>query len=150
MAHTETYAIRFADVDHAKILYFPNFLHYFHCCFEDFFEHACGFAYNRVLNEHRVGFPAVRVEVDFKAPLRFGDHVAITIDVVKVGNKSAVFRYRGHRTETGQLCVEGRITTACMSMDTYRAIEIPKQYREWFGKHRALEGDLGEAGAKED
>lgn len=135
MPYTNTYAIRFADVDHARILYFPNFLHYFHCAFEDFFEHACGFHYNRVLNEHRIGFPSVRVEVDFKAPLRFGDHVAITIETERIGNKSITLRYIGHRTETDQVCVEGTITSACMSMDTYRAIEIPPQYRAWFEQH---------------
>jgi len=132
MSYTSTYAIRFADVDHAKILYFPRFLHYFHCAFEDFFEHACNFPYNRVLNEHRIGYPSVRVEVDFKAPLRFGDHVAISINVDRIGTKSVSFRYRGVRVETNQLCVEGVITAACMNMDTYRAIEIPPTHRGWF------------------
>jgi len=135
MAYSVTYPIRFADVDHAKILYYPNFLNYFHTAFEDFFEHACKFAYHRVLNEHRIGFPSVHVEVDFKEPLRFGDHVEITIDVVKIGGKSVTWGYVGTRAETGIECVTGTIVTAVMSMDTYRAVELPKQYREWFEAH---------------
>ncbi|MCA8939168.1 MAG: acyl-CoA thioesterase [Planctomycetes bacterium] len=139
MAYKNTYAIRFNDVDHARILYFPTFLHYFHCAFEDFFEHACGFHYNRVLNEHRIGFPSVHVEVDFKEPLRFGDHVEITIEVVRIGNKSVVFRYTGKRVETEVECVRGEITAACMSMDSYHAIPVPQQYRSWFTEHLAAE-----------
>jgi 4-hydroxybenzoyl-CoA thioesterase len=139
MAYTSRYAIRFADVDHARILYFPNFLHYFHCAFEDFFEHACNFHYQRVLNEHRIGFPSVHVEVDFRAPLRFGDHVDITVSVIRIGEKSVQFGYRGHRVETGQLVVEGKITTACMSMDTYKAIQLPALYRDWFEQHMGFE-----------
>ena len=135
MAYTQTYAIRFADVDHAKILYFPRFLHYFHCAFEDFFEHACGFHYNRVLNEHRIGFPAVHVDVDFMSPLRFGDHVEITIEVERIGNKSVTFAYRGRRVETNEACVKGSIVTAVMNMDTYHAIPLPPQYRAWFEQH---------------
>lgn len=139
MAFTSTYAIRFADVDHARILYFPNFLHYFHCTFEDFFEHACGFHYNRVLNEHRIGFPAVHINVDFRSPLRFGDHVAITLDVRRIGHKSATFGYTGRRVETEELCVEGEIITAVINMDTFKPIELPSQYRQWFEQHLAPE-----------
>ena len=135
MAYTNTYAIRFSDVDHAKILYFPKFLHYFHCVFEDFFEHAIGLHYNRLINEHRIGFPAVHVDVDFKAPLRFGDHVAITLEVERIGNKSVSWRYSGKRVETDQECVQGQIITAVMSLDTYHAIELPSHYREWFEAH---------------
>jgi len=143
MAYTSIYAIRFADVDHAKILYYPRFLHYFHCAFEDFFEHGIGMPYPRVLNEHRIGFPSVNVNVDFKAPLRFGDHVAITVDVQRIGSKSVTWGYSGTRVETNQLCVTGTVVTAVMSMDTYRAVDLPPQYRSWFEAH--LVGDKGPA-----
>ncbi|MCK6439859.1 MAG: acyl-CoA thioesterase [Planctomycetes bacterium] len=137
MAYSNTYAIRFNDVDHARILYYPTFLHYFHCCFEDFFEHAVGFHYKRVLTEHRVGFPVVHLDVDFKSPLRFGDHVQFTLNVERIGTKSVTFHYVGKRVETEVQCVEASITTAVMNMDTYQAIELPSQYREWFTKHLA-------------
>lgn len=141
MAYTFRSTIRFADVDHAKILYFPRFLHYFHCAFEEFFEHSCNFPYHRVLNEHRIGFPSVRVEVDFEQPLRFGDHIGITIEVLKIGSKSVTWRYTVLREETNQRCARGMVVTACMSMDTYRAIEIPPQYRSWFETHLVQEID---------
>lgn len=137
MAYTMESAIRFADVDHARILYYPRFLHYFHCAFEEFFEHACGFPYHRVLNEHRIGFPTVHVEVDFRQPLRFGDHIQITLEVERIGGKSVTWNYRVLRKETAQVCAEGKVVTACMSMDTYQGIETPPQYREWFKKHLA-------------
>ena len=140
MAYTGVYAIRFSDVDHAKILYYPRFLHYFHCTLEDFFEHGLNMPYTRVMNEHRIGFPAVHVEVDFKSPLRFGDHVAITMDIRKLGNKSVTWGYRGERVETGEECVTGTVATAVMNMDTFRAIPIPPQYRKWFEPHVVVAG----------
>ncbi len=145
MAWTSTYPIRFADVDYAQILYYPNFLHYFHTAFEDFFEEACHFPYHRLLREHRVGYPSVHVEVDFREPLRFGDHVAIRIAVEKIGTKSVTWSYRGKRVETDQLCVEGRIVTACMSLDSYRGIAIPSQHRAWFEEHHEKNDPIHES-----
>jgi 4-hydroxybenzoyl-CoA thioesterase len=129
-----TYKIRFSDVDHAGILYYPRFLHYFHCCFEDFFERGLGIPYNHLLDVERIGFPTVHMEVDYLKPLRFGDHAEITLGVEKIGNKSITWQYTGDtgRENKKVRCVEGRLVTVCLNMDTFQGTPLPHKYQEMF------------------
>ena len=79
MAFRTTIPVRFGDVDHAGIVYYPRFYIYFHEAFEDLFNQA-GHSYFKMLDGDRIGFPTVHVETDFKAPLRYGD--SLDIDLV--------------------------------------------------------------------
>ena len=86
--------VRFGDVDHAGIVYYPQFFIYFHEAFEDFFEHN-GHSYSELLNVRRLGFPTVHIEADYQAPLQYGDALDVEVSVPRVGDSSANFRYVG-------------------------------------------------------
>jgi acyl-CoA thioester hydrolase len=58
-------------------------------------------------------FPRRRLEVDFLAPLRFGDEVVVEIAASAVGRTSVTYRWRVLRD--GVSCVEG--TTTCVHVD---------------------------------
>jgi len=133
---SSTYPIRFSDVDHAGILYYPRFLHYFHCCFEDFFERALGVPYNHLLDVERLGFPTVHMEVDYLKPLRFGDHVEISLSIDSIGKKSVTWIYTGETSRENKKvrAVEARLVTVCLDMDSFRSVEVPRKYRDLFKK----------------
>src|SRR5690349_24583141 len=95
VAYLYSTPVRFADVDHAGIVYYPRFFHYFHLAFEELWRERMGArAYSQIIDVDQVGFPAVRAECDFKAPLRFGDTAEIQVTVARLGGKSLTFRYR--------------------------------------------------------
>lgn len=123
--------VRFGDVDHAGIVYYPTFFVYFHEAFEDFFDEN-GLAYHAVLNQRRVGFPTVHIETDFRMPLRYGDSLDVELSVPKVGRRSAVFHYVGFRHRDGQQACSAHITCACIDMDAFRSREIPEDLRALF------------------
>lgn len=131
-----TYKIRFSDVDHAGILYYPRFLHYFHCCFEDFFERGLGIPYNHLLDVERLGFPTVHMNVNYLKPLRFGDHVEISLGVQKIGRKSITWLYTGDTSRENKKvrCVEGELVTVAINMDSFEGVELPLKYHELFQK----------------
>jgi 4-hydroxybenzoyl-CoA thioesterase len=129
--------VRFDDVDHAGIVYYPRFFHYFHVAFEEMFIERLGAgssaAYQRVLDERRIGFPAVHAEADFKAPLRFGDLFEVELTAPHVGQKSIGFVYGARKVDDARtLAAEGRVTTAVISMDTFRAVALPDDLRPLF------------------
>lgn len=125
--------VRFADVDHAGIVYYPLFYHYFHLAFEEFFRDRMGpESYSRLLDEERVGFPAVHTECDFKAPLRFGDTAVIDMSVARLGGKSVTFAYRVARERDGALAADGKVVCAVTNLETFRAVEVPEKLRELF------------------
>ena len=131
MAFRTTVPVRFGDVDHAGIVYYPKFFIYFHEAFEDFFDHN-GFAYHVQLNQRRIGFPTVHIDTDFKMPLRYGDSLDVEMSVPRLSGRSATFRYLGYRHKDGLLACSAQITCACVDLDSFKAVAIPDDLRALF------------------
>ena len=132
MAFRSGQIVRFHDIDRAGIVYYPRFFHYFHVAFEELFSEKFGIPYVDVLNVEKIGFPAVHIENDFKAPLKFGDVADVEVSVEKIGSKSVVFRYQLRRGAGGPLCADGKVTVATVDMVTFKAVPLPEKYRKLF------------------
>ena len=126
--------VRFADVDHARVVYYPRFFHYFHIAFEEMFEQVFGMSYPQVIDGEHVGFPSVRTEAEYRSPVRFGDVLRIRITCVRLGSRSVTLRYRAERVKDGVLCTEAKVTTACVDMRTFTSQAIPEKYRALFSR----------------
>ncbi len=127
--------VRFADVDHAGIVYYPRFFHYFHLAFEELWRARIGpQAYSDIIDRDRIGFPAVRAECDFKAPLKFGDTAEIEVTIPRLGTKSITFRYRIYRAAvtatTRTLCAEGQVVCAVVDLAKFVAVAIPEHVND--------------------
>lgn len=133
MAYTAHLPIRFGDEDAAGVVYFPRFLDFFHRVFEDLFNTE-GPTYRELIERDRTGFPAVRVEVDFQAPLRFGDVFEVELSTEHIGTSSARFRYDGRCG--GRDIARAFITVACIDMDSFHSKPIPADLRALFERHR--------------
>ena len=128
--------VRFDDEDHARIVYYPRYFHFFHVTFEDFFTQN-GYPYRDVLDVDRVGWPAVKAEAEFERTLRFGDLLDMDLWVERLGTSSAMFAYRGRRTgETGDV-VRGHVTVVCVDMENFESRPIPDKYRALFATFMA-------------
>jgi len=124
--------VRFADVDHAGIVYYPRFFHYFHLAFEELFRARMGpRAYVELLDRDRVGFPAVRAEADYVAPLAFGDSAEIELTVERLGRSSITFRYQVWRGEEEArpriLCANGKVVCAVVDLSVFKSVPVPER-----------------------
>jgi len=129
--------VRFADVDHAGIVYYPRFFHYFHLAFEELFRVRMGpRAYVELLDRDRIGFPAVRAEADYRAPLKFGDTAVIALTIARLGESSITFRYQVSRgagdDATSVVCCEGQVVSAVVDLKEFRSVPIPARIRALF------------------
>ena len=140
MSFSFTTPVRFADVDHAGIVYYPRFFHFFHIAFEELWRTRIGArAYAELIDRDKVGFPAVRAECDFKAPLRFGDTCEIVVTVPQFGKKSITFGYRVFRVAEGEstphvtddrervLCASGTVVCAVVDLARFVAMPVPER-----------------------
>ena len=124
--------VRFADIDHAGIVYFPRFFHFFHVAFEELWRARLGArAYAELLDRDRVGFPAVRAECSFSSPLRFGDTAEIEVTIDRLGGKSITFRYRIYRAATPEqpraVSAEGTVVCAVVDLARFVSIAVPER-----------------------
>jgi 4-hydroxybenzoyl-CoA thioesterase len=120
--------VRFADVDHAGIVYYPRFFHMFHLAFEELWRTRIGpKAYSELIDRDRIGFPAVKAECEFKSPLRFGDTAEIEVTVSRLGAKSITFRYRIYKQEGRVLAAEGFVVCAVVDLARFVATPVPER-----------------------
>ena len=132
MAFTSVQKIRFDDVDGAGIVYYPRFLHLCHAAFEDFFDAAAPVSYPDLIAVRRRGFPTVKIESDFKAPLAYGDTAIVTLAIEKVGTSSVVSRYEIRRKSDAMLCMTAAITTVLVGLDDMRPRPLTDELRKVF------------------
>lgn len=130
MAFRSLLKVRFGDIDHAGIVYYPRFLHYFHVALEEFFASQLGIDYPTVVNQYRIGLPTVHLETDFIHPLRYGDEIAVEVDVRKFGRTSITFGYRVFKLEEKDPWIIGHNVTVCLDMDTFKKVVIPDWLRQ--------------------
>ena len=70
MAFTAIRRVDFPMLDKAGIMYYPNYWDMAHRFFEESWLEICGVCYPDILDEWKLGFPAVSNECKFLAPLR--------------------------------------------------------------------------------
>ena len=129
--------VRFGDVDHAGVAYYPTIIDYFHLAFEEFWEHWMGVPYPTVVDKERLGFPTVHLDVDFVAPLTYGDRLSVQMGVEKVGTSSVTFRYLFVKPSAQQggapiPCVRGTLTVVAVDLETFAPKSVPGAYRAKF------------------
>lgn len=127
-------AVRFDEVDAAGIVFFGRFIQYCHEAMERFFDGVPG-GYVGLITKRRTGFPAVHLEADWKAPLRYGDAMRIEVTVPRIGTTSCTFRYRFVRASDG---VEAAIidhVTVATALDSMQKQPLPDDCRALLEAH---------------
>ena len=127
-------AVRFEDVDAAAIVFFSRFLNYCHEAMEALLAPLEG-GYAALIVARRRGMPAVRVEADFAAPLRFGDSMRIEVTVEHIGNTSCTFRYEIKNAKDGAHVARIRHVVVLCDLDGIKATPIPADVRAVLEMH---------------
>lgn len=121
--------VAFGEVDWARVLYYPRFLHHCHMAFEKFMEEALGMSYAALLEREGLGFPTVRVEADYRKAVPYGTTLEIAITVIRIGTSSLKLRYRAYGAGEPDERFEAEMTTVLVDMTTFEALDIPDWVR---------------------
>lgn len=126
--------VRFEDVDAAHIVFFPRVLAYCHEAMAELMAELAG-GYARLVVERRIGLPTVHVEVDFTAPLRFGDVAKIELDVARIGRSSTTFAMRVSRVHDSAAVANVKLVCAASDLSTLRSVTLPEDVRRVLEAH---------------
>lgn len=121
--------VRFGDLDAAGIAYYPRLVNFLHVSFEDFFRGHVGKPYSDVFRDG-LGFPTVKIEMDFLSPVHYGDHVDVLVAVEHLGRSSVRIRYEG--SVAGRPVFKARNTAVVVDMKDFRPTPLPDWLRERF------------------
>ncbi|MCD8483916.1 MAG: acyl-CoA thioesterase [Verrucomicrobia bacterium] len=126
--------VEFFDTDMAGIVHFSCFFRYMEFAEARLFE-SLGFPLIQQSSGSFSGFPRVKAECQYSAPLYFGETVQIEIYVDAVGTSSITysFRFRVTKGEGTGLIAKGTMTTVFASVknpgDPLRSVAIPDALR---------------------
>ncbi len=123
---------RFGDIDDAGIAYYPKLLHYFHCAFEDWWSDALQHPYPRLLHDDALGMPAVKLEAEFFAPVRYGDEPFVHLGVLRMGTGSVEFGFWMTLGDDPKPLCRARVVAATVDMRKMQKCPLPDVWRERF------------------
>jgi len=129
--------VRFEEVDAAGIVFFGRFANYCHDAMERFFDALPG-GYPSLIMQRKIGFPAVHVTSDFKAPIRYGDIARITGTVTKLGTTSCHFSFAITRASDGLDVATMSHVHVCTELTTMTKLPLPSDVRAALLTHRSL------------
>ncbi len=137
-------AVRFQEVDAAQMAFFPNFAVWAHEAMEHFFGDLAG-GYAALITQRRVGLPAVKFDVEFRAPLVFGDAFVVETRVARIGGRSLTMSYRFVRERDGVVCAEASHVVVTTDLDALKSCEMPEDVRAHLEAHldRGASGHRG-------
>lgn len=115
--------VRFGDIDHAGIVFYPSLLRLAHEAFEDAWAWL-GRPYPGVCDRDHLGFPAVHLAADFRAPLRYGNDVEVAIAIPRLGRGSVTWAYDLVRDD-GVAAAHLEVVTATVDLRTFQGVPIP-------------------------
>jgi YbgC/YbaW family acyl-CoA thioester hydrolase len=126
--------VRFQDIDAAGILFYARAFEYFHDAYAAALE-AGGVDLPTILREKRWAAPLVHAEADFKAPMRYGDPVAIEIVSGELGHSSLKVRYRvTAANDDAHVYCTGMTAHVFVDAATFAPRAVPDDVRGVFGR----------------
>jgi 4-hydroxybenzoyl-CoA thioesterase len=124
--------VRFGDIDIAKIVYYPRFLHFCHVTMEEMFGAVVGTPYHVTILKENTGYPTVKAEAEYLLPVGFGETLRMVMTPEHVGTSSVRWRYEGYRGSDGKLAFRVLNTCVCVDMAAWKSIPIPPAHRAAF------------------
>jgi len=126
--------VRFDEVDPAGIVFFARFMNYAHEAMENFFAGVEG-GYAGLIQTRKIGFPTVRLDADFKIPLRYGDRLRVETSCGNLGNTSATFVHEMRNAANGDLCAVVRHVVVMVMLGVLKPCAMPDDVRARFVAH---------------
>ena len=124
---TTSILVRFGDLDPAAIAYYPNLVNFLHVAFEDFCTGHLGRPYPELYREG-VGFPTVKLEMEFLSPVRYGDQVEVGVAVERLGRSSVHLRYEG--SVDGRPVFRAHSVAGVVDLRSFASMPLPDWLRE--------------------
>lgn len=121
--------VRFSEVDALKIVWHGHYIRYFEDAREAFGK-KYGLTY---LDVDAAGYtiPIVKVECDYKAPLRYGDVLRVRCTIEPAAAAKIIFHYEVWNQTTGLLAATGKTIQVFLDKEGVLQLYAPDFFMKW-------------------
>lgn len=122
-------SVRFSEVDALGIVWHGHYLKFFEDGREAF-GREYGLGYLDVY-KHKFATPLVKINVDFKKTVKYGDQVKIITTFIHSPAAKIMFSYEVYRESDGELVATGESTQVFMNLEHELYIVVPEFFENW-------------------
>ena len=126
MPFTIQHRVPWADVDLAKIVYFPRYFSYFEMA-ELEWHRSQGWSYEDMLDGLGIWMPRVAAHCNYHAPARLAELLSIELRLERLGRTSYTFGYDAFRLPERTHLADGYVTIATVARGTFRPTPVPQE-----------------------
>lgn len=127
------FKVSWVDTDALAVVHFSNYFRYFERAEQEFYTNA-GTTQQSAMQAHRIAFPRVEAHCTYESPLRFGDSAETELSLDGMTDKSVRVKFEIKNKTEGRRAAHGIMTLVCVSIETWRAVSMPEEMREIFGR----------------
>ncbi len=124
---TIQHRVPWADVDLAKIVYFPRYFSYFEMA-EMEWHRSQGRSYEDMLERLGIWMPRVAAHCNYHAPAHLADVLSIELHLERLGRTSYTLGYDAVRLPERTHLADGQVTIATVARGTFRATPVPLEF----------------------
>ena len=126
--------VRFNEVDSLRYVWHGHYVKYFEDGREAF-GREFGLGYMTMYDQ---GFatPLIRVELDYKQPLFYGDEAIVETQYVDSAAAKIIFQFQIFKKSTMELVAEGQTVQVFTDLNGELVLTIPEFMKEWKRKFR--------------
>lgn len=135
MAFHKDKLIRFAHCDPAGIGFYPRYVELINEVVEDWFGQGLGVSFREFHEQHGLGLPTVRLEVEYMRPSRYGDVLDFRLEVMRIGRSSMTLAVSAWAE--GNMRLRAELTVVLTAMATLSAVPIDGDWRSRFERFLA-------------
>ncbi|RNA69451.1 acyl-CoA thioesterase [Alteribacter keqinensis] len=125
--------VRYAETDQMGVVYHANYLVWCEIGRTELIE-ALGFRYAD-MEKSGILSPVTNINLSYKAPAKYGEKVTVRTWIEDYTGIRVTYGYE-IINEEGRQCVAGYSEHVCVKNETFRPINIKKQFPDW---HEAYE-----------
>jgi len=114
--------IHFFDADAAGVLFHGNYFNICHTVYEAFI--ATQNNYHEYFFSKEYGFPVIRTEADYSAPLFPGEEVEISISLIEMRNSSFSLLYQ-IKKQNGEIAAEIKVIIVSVEKKKWQKVVLP-------------------------
>jgi len=127
MNHTMDVKIYYEDTDCGGVVYYANYLRYMERARTEYLA-SRGYSVKMLMDQGTI-FMVFRVEIDYKAPARYGDTIEIETWVRDVSRATMIFEHVMREKTSRRVLVECRAKVVAVDANA-RPKRLPEEYVE--------------------
>jgi len=122
--------IRFGEVDSMGIVWHGNYVKYLEDAREEFGK-KYGLGYMDVYNNYGFMLPIVKLDIDYKNQLFYGDEAEMKISIIENPASKLIFEYELRRKKDNLLILNAISIQVFMNSDRKLELNTPSFFEKW-------------------